>query len=202
MDHQAQPSLQLSASRGFTLVELLITLALFSILLKLAVPSFVQWTRNAQVRTVTDSLQSGLRLAQAEAVRRNRQTVFFLTNSAGCDNTITANANGAYWAIRTAALVAGEAVETVQCGNLSDVASGVGLGGPTVVCFSSMGRQVANAAPGVGGAACTLDATGTSNYNVTTSGSDRPLRVQVSLGGQVRMCDPARAQSSSMDGCP
>jgi hypothetical protein len=57
------------------------------LLLGLAAPSFSQWTRNAQVRTVTDALQSGARLAQAEAVRRNRQVVFFLTNDAACAAT-------------------------------------------------------------------------------------------------------------------
>ena len=41
------------------------------------------------------------------------------------------------------------------------------------------------------------------NYDVSLPGSDRPLRVTVSMGGQVRMCDPARTQSATQpDGCP
>ena len=35
------------------------------------------------------------------------------------------------------------------------------------------------------------------------AGRDRPLRVLVSLGGQVRMCDPAKILSAAApEGCP
>ncbi len=193
-------------ARGFTLIELLVTIALLALLLGLAGPAFTLWTRNAQVRSVSDALQNGARLAQAEAVRRNRQTVFFLTNSAGCDNTITAAANGRFWGVRTIGLLSGETVETVQCGNLADRAGNVNIVGPTAICFNSAGRQTANAAPGVGsGIACTVGAApGVSTYDIAAAtGGDRPLRVLVMLGGQVRLCDPARTLSSTNpDGCP
>ena len=190
--------------RGFTLVELVVTIALLALLMGLAAPSFTLWTRNAQVRTVSDALQNGARLAQAEAVRRNRQMVFFLTSASACDSTITPAANGSFWSIRTVALLSGEAVETVQCGNLADRAAGVAIAGPTLICFNSMGRQTANADPGFGPSLpCALDVSGVSRYDFTALGSDRPQRVLVSLGGQVRMCDPARALSSTApDGCP
>ncbi len=191
------------ARRGFTLVELMVSIALLSLLLGLAAPQFRTWTRNAQVRTVSDALQSGVRLAQAEAVRRNRQMVFFLTNNAACTTATASDANGSYWQVRSVALLSGEAVEAVQCGVLNDAAAGVTITGPRALCFNSGGRQLANAAPGPTGASCTLDATGTSTYNVAASGADRALRVTVSLGGQVRLCDPARTQSASApDGCP
>lgn len=189
--------------RGLTLVELVVTIALLGILLGLAAPSFSLWTRNTRVRTVSESLLAGVRLAQTEAVRRNRQVVLFLTASTSCSNTITASANGAYWAVRTVGLTAGEPVETVQCGVLADTAQGVSITGPTTLCFSSMGRQVANADPGVGGSACTLAAAGVSTYDVATLLGDRPLRVLVTLSGQARMCDPARVLSATNpDGCP
>jgi type IV fimbrial biogenesis protein FimT len=196
------------AALGVTLVELVVAIALLGLLLGLAAPSFGTWTRNAKVRTVSESLLAGVRLAQSEAVRRNRQVVLFLTTSQQCSNAITASANGAYWAVRTVGLTAGEAVETVQCGALADSAQGVGITGPTTLCFNSMGRQVANADPGVGGSACTLAAAGVSRYDVATTanpalGVDRPLRVLVGLSGQARMCDPARVLSAAnTDGCP
>ena len=71
----------LKRRHGFTLVELMVTISLLAILLALAAPSFSTWIRNAQVRTVSDSLQNGIRLAQAEAIRRHRQVVFFLDQS-------------------------------------------------------------------------------------------------------------------------
>ena len=190
-------------ARGFTLIELMVTISLLGLLLGLAAPSFSLWTRNAQVRTVSDALQNGTRLAQTEAVRRNRQVVFFLSNDAACSATTAPAANGSNWAIRTVPLTAGDPVETVQCGNLADIAGGVAITGPTAICFNSMGRQAANASPGAGSATCTLAASGVSSYDIAALGSDRPLRVIVTLGGQVRQCDPARTLSATApDGCP
>ena len=189
--------------RGFTLVELMVTITLMALLLGLAAPAFSEWTRNAQVRTVSDTLQNGARLAQTEAMRRNRQMVFFLSNDQGCTATTAAAANGAFWAIRSVPLLAGETAETVQCGNLSDVAAGINISGPTAICFNSMGRQVANTNPGAGSATCTLASSGRSSYDLSSVSGTRPLRVLVTLGGQVRICDPARMLSASdPDGCP
>ena len=174
---------------GFTLVELMVTIALLAILLALAAPSFSPWIRNAQVRTVTDSLQGGVRLAQAEAIRRHRQVVFFLTNQAGCDATLTADAGGSAWVIRTLPLMAGDPVEAVQCGQLADMSPNISIAGATALCFNSIGRQVANAAP--------------STFDVSASNADRPLRVLVTLGGSVKLCDPAKSLSASTpEGCP
>ena len=189
--------------RGLTLIELMVTISLLALLLGLAAPSFTEWIRNAAVRTVSDALQNGARLAQAEAVRRNRQMVFFLTNSATCNAATAPAADGSFWAIRTVPLVAGDVVETVQCGQLADVAAGVFIDGPTAICFNSAGRQVANASPGIGTTTCSLDASGTSTYDLSVTGGTRPLRVLVTLGGQVRQCDPARTLSATApDGCP
>lgn len=200
---QAKPGQPHALHRGFTLVELMVTITLLALLLGLAAPSFGTWTRNAQVRSVSDALQSGLRLAQAEAVRRNRQVVFFLTNTKDCNTTMASSANGSFWQIRTVAMMNGEATVAVQCGVLNDMADGVSITGPRALCLNSAGRQVANAATGVTGATCTLSNTGFNVYDVAASGGDRSLRVSVSLGGQVRMCDPARTQSASHpDGCP
>ncbi|HZF81735.1 MAG TPA: prepilin-type N-terminal cleavage/methylation domain-containing protein [Rubrivivax sp.] len=195
-------------TRGFSVVELMIGVALMGLLAALAAPSFSDWLRNARVRTVADALQSGLRLGQAEAVRRYRQVVLFRTASQVCNETVTASNAGNFWALRTVALTAGDPVETVRCGVLADVAAGVTINGPTALCFSAGGRQIANADPGVGGAACAVPGvTAPSSYDVASSngvaGRDRPLRVLVTLGGSVRMCDPAKTLSATHpDGCP
>ena len=194
---------QAHASRGFTLIELMVTLVLMSLLLGLAAPNFRVWVRNAQVRTVSDGLQNGMRLAQSEALRRSRQVVFFLTNNGACTNSIEASANGVHWSIRTVPMTAGESSVVVQCGVLTDVAAGVAITGPAAVCFNSMGRQTDNSSTGVTGGNCTLAASGLSSYTVTASGAERPLRVLLTLGGQARLCDPARTLSDSTpDGCP
>ncbi len=189
--------------RGFTLVELMVTLVLLSLLLGLAAPNFRVWVRNAQVRTVSDALQNGMRLAQNAALQRSRQVVFLLTNDSACTTSVAAAANGVNWSIRTVPLVSGESPQVVQCGVLSDVASGVSINGPAAVCFNSMGRQTENTNTGVSGGNCTLAPSGVSTYNITATGAERPLRVLLTLGGQSRLCDPARVLSDTApDGCP
>jgi type IV fimbrial biogenesis protein FimT len=190
--------------RGFTLVELMVTIALLALLMFLAVPSFSGMARNNQVRAVAEALQNGLRLAQTESVRRNRQTVFFLTNATP-SATAAANASGVNWAVATVPRTT-EAVTArvfIEGGSFGDTASGVTISnGPTAVCFNANGRLVANAATGTTGATC-ADPAALVQYDVALTGSDRPLRVTLTLGGQVRMCDPSRTLSSTNpDGCP
>lgn len=191
--------------RGFTLVELMVTLSLLALLLMLAIPSFTGMLRNSQVRTIADSLQNGLRLAKSEAIQRNRQTVFTLTNQQP-SLTSTAVANGANWAIHTVPrrTDADTEREFVQGAALADSTAGVTISnGPTAICFGSNGRVVPNPDPAVDGAECVVNgAVPLVFYDIAREGADRRLRVTVSLNGQVRMCDPDKTYSSSdPDGC-
>jgi len=193
-----RPALQ----AGFTLVELMVTVTLLSILAALAMPSMSAWIRNTQVRAAGDALQNGLRVAQAEALRRSRQTVFSLTDNAAPLSGLTAKENGKYWAINTVQ-ISGESTDVaafVEGGVLGNPGSDVTISGPASICFSSLGRLVANASPGVTGADCKTDTP--TAYDISLAGADRNLRVTVAIGGQVRMCDPAKTMSSSTpDGC-
>jgi type IV fimbrial biogenesis protein FimT len=202
-----------TSRRGFTLVELAVTMAVMAILMLLAAPSFTDWVRNTQIRSVADAMQNGLRLAQAEAVRRSRLVVFSLTNNQPGLNAPAA-ANGVNWSIQ-AVPVAGvangiddPALQFVQGGAFADAAAGVTISGPAFICFNSEGRLAVGAA-GLAGVACPAPANGsTITYDVSRAasqlrvGSDRPLQVSVALGGQVRMCDPAKTLSAATpDGC-
>ena len=202
-------TLQRRAAGGFTLVELVVTFAVLAILTLLAAPSFTDWIRNTQVRSVADALQNGLRLAQAEAVRRSRLVVFSLTAGQPGLNA-AAVANGANWSIQ-AVPVAGidnANLQFVQGGAFGDVATGVTINGPAFICFNAEGR-LAVGNTGLAGVACAPPADGsTIDYDVSRAaaqlrpGSDRPLHVSVALGGQVRMCDPAETLSATNpDGC-
>ena len=187
-------------NRGFSLIELMVTLTLLGILLAAAIPEFGTWTANARVRSVAESLQNGLRLAQTEAVRRNRQTVFALTNATPAAGAAVV-ANGSNWFIQTLPLVAGDPVAFVQGGTFAKQ-SGVSIAAGALVCFNSTGRQVTNTATGLG-ADCTAPASAAvpTVLDVSRAGADRPMRIQVSLGGQIRMCDPAKSIANQPDGC-
>ncbi len=178
---------------GLTLVELLVAMALMVMLLFLAAPNFTTWINNTRVRTVAEVLQNGVRFAQAEAIRRNRSVVFYLTN-AEPSLAAAAVANGTNWGARTLALFPADIPAFVKGGALSDVAAGVTINGPAAVCFNSAGQQVTVVAEGCAAAAAT--------YDVARPQADRSMRIVVSLGGRVRMCDPNKVLSATVpEGC-
>jgi type IV fimbrial biogenesis protein FimT len=58
--------------RGFTLIELMVVLAIAGIALSLALPHFRQSMLRRQLLTATDAFFYAIQLTRAEAVRRNR----------------------------------------------------------------------------------------------------------------------------------
>lgn len=147
--------------RGFTLVEMIVVVAIMALLAALATPSMLGWVRNNKIRTVSDSLQNGLRQAQTEATRRSRQVVFSLTDDKPTSTSYTAKVNGSNWATSTVVPTDSDATAAfVEAGILRDVGSNVAISGPLSVCFSSIGRLVANDTPGPTSAKCTAAAVG------------------------------------------
>lgn len=196
-----------ASTAGFTLLELIVAIAIFSILVTLAVPTMRVWISNVKVRSTADALQNGLRLAQSEALRRSRQVVFSLTNSTAPQTSLTAATNGSNWSVNLVPLMTdgSDAATFIQSGVLGATSSSsVAVTGQAEICFNSTGRLVANAATGVAGGTCTLPTTTPPmfTYNVTLVGADHPLRVEVALGGQVHLCDPSQTLSSTNNyGC-
>ena len=59
---------------GFTLIEVLIVIAMIGVLLAIAAPSFVTFTASQRVKTASFDLYAALTFARSEAIKR-RQTV-------------------------------------------------------------------------------------------------------------------------------
>jgi type IV fimbrial biogenesis protein FimT len=186
---------------GFTLFELVVTMAIFSILVALGVPSMGTWISNVKVRTVADALQNGVRLAQSESLRRSRQVVFSLTNSTAPQTSLTAVGIGSFWSINyVPAMTDGSDTNTfIQSGVLNSTGANVTVTGPAAICFNSIGRLVLNASTGVTGGNCTLTPPGTPpmfTYQVKLAGAAQ-MNVQVAPGGQVHLCDPLQTLSNT-----
>ena len=58
--------------RGFTLLELMVTIALLSVLLVIAVPSFTEFRQRAAIRGAADQVATFWGDARFEALRRNQ----------------------------------------------------------------------------------------------------------------------------------
>ncbi len=70
---------------GFTLLELIVTLALAAIVLTLGVPSLQEWIRNNRFLTDVDALVVALQLTRSEAVKRGvRVTLYKSANGTSC----------------------------------------------------------------------------------------------------------------------
>jgi len=183
------------------MIEMMVTILIFSILMTLGVPTMRLWISNVKVRSVADALQDGVRIAQTESLRRSRQVVFSLTNSTTPQFGLTAAANGSYWSVNTipAMTDGSEAAAFVQGGMLGTATAKVVVTGPAEICFNSAGRLVAQANTQVPGGTCTLPVNNPPmwTYNVSITGADHPLQVQVTLGGKVRLCDPSQTLSST-----
>ena len=74
-----------AATAGFTLVELMVTLAVVGILAAVAVPAMTSLIAGNRLAGATNELASSLQLARSEAIRRNAQvTICATTNGTTC----------------------------------------------------------------------------------------------------------------------
>lgn len=190
-------------NRGFTLIEMAVVMTVLALLLFAAVPSFQTSLANTRIRNATESLQSGLQLARAEAVRRNQNVSFWLvsTNSTqSLDNSCGLSSSSASWVVSINSPV-GHCADAPSTTSSPMIVNGhaAGDGGSNTavtavqddgsaavqVTFNGFGRIVNE------DAISQIDITGPDTTN-----QYRALRVSISPAGLVRMCEPAVSNTS------
>lgn len=162
---------------GFTLIELMVAVAIMIIALALGLPGIAGWLQNAQIRTAAEGVASGLRTARFEALRRNTHVEFVL------DSPSTQGGTG--WMVREARTAAIIQRSPNAVGSPSVILSALPATATTVT-FNGFGRVPS---------AVNTDNTATLTAIVIDSATlpsadSRDLRITIPAGGGVRMCDP------------
>jgi type IV fimbrial biogenesis protein FimT len=188
-------------TRGFSLVELLIVVAVLGLVLMLGLPNVSAWLQNTQIRNGAEAAISGLQFARAEALRRNRVVSFNLVDTldAGCSLA----AAGPHWIVSmTDPTGACETDADPAAANPFILQKRSNLeGSPNAVFAASATSVTFN---GLGSAANTLQidfSNPAGGACQTAAGPMRCLRVVVSSSGSVRMCDPAVTDASDPRAC-
>ncbi len=182
---------------GVTLIELMIGLAIMSLLLMLAMPSFSLWIQNTQIRAAAESIQNGLQQARAEAVRTNSQAALQFTNASGradwtvCSETVLPCPADSV--LQSGSGVEGSANARIGVGTtITPIATPITAVSASSIVFTAMGRITPPLAAGVD---TRID------VRHATMPNARRLVLLVSAGGRVRMCDPALTQADNAQGC-
>lgn len=158
---------------GFSLIELMIALAILALALALGMPGYKTWVQNTQIRNAAESVLNGLQVARMEAVQRNHGVKFELAAGSG-------------WKVSCEPVDAVCADDPIQERSASEGSSGSIDVAPAgvVIIFNQLGGSD-------GVYALDIDS------SAVAASEQRPLRVTVDVGGNTRMCDPESSLDAS-----
>jgi type IV fimbrial biogenesis protein FimT len=185
---------------GFTLIEIIVSLAIIALMVLIGLPSMTTYFQNSKIGTAAQAYATGMQVARTEAIRRNLPVEFMLTNTdvaiANIANTAAPSPTGRSWLVRVfdPALAAFVPIETKAALEGSGQSAG---STPTVAITGSAVAPPAVfngivAFNGFGGTTSEiwLDINNPAGGACFPAGTMRCLRVRATSGGQIRVCDP------------
>jgi type IV fimbrial biogenesis protein FimT len=169
--------------KGFSLIELMIAVAIIAIVSAIAFPSYRAWIQNTKIRTTAESILNGLQIARAEAVRRNSKVQFQFALGANS------------WTVGCYAPVAGcpaiiQSRSTAEGSSSAITVTTMPTAANTTVVFNNLGTVDPAPAP-----FCRVEVDVPTS--VLAAAESRNLRVTLGVGGNARMCDPDAGLSST-----
>ncbi len=179
--------------RAFTLIELLIVLALLSVLLTLAAPSFRDFYRSSQLSSQVNNLVAALQTAKNEAVKHNAYTYLVPNDGASWDSGwmvfVDTNFDGIFTQGQDIRIMQNEAFP----GTLQVRATGSASGASPYVSFDGSGYPRTNSGTRLG-------LTFTVNVRDLTGSQavQNTRNIKLAVTGRLRSCRP---QSTSDSKC-
>jgi type IV fimbrial biogenesis protein FimT len=171
-----------------TLIEAMVCLTIIGLVLFIAIPDFSNWLANQRIRTAAESIQDGMRFARSEAIRRNTEVRFQLTDTS------------TNWMV---CLPASPTVQNCTGGTVLQSHSGIeAVAGIVVGGWTTTGNPYSSPAKGGTPNGTTFNSLGwtplagdlmrvdVTNPAVVAS-SMRWMVVNVTASGSVAMCDPS-----------
>jgi len=170
--------------QGFTLVELMIVIAILAVIATLAAPSFTRMMAKKRVEGIASELVTDLQYARSEAVQRNTTVrVTFGTGcyvihtrgfagSASCSQTGPSALSGLYQELKTVQVPSGSTAS-------------LSPNGITFIEFDAMRGSVTPAG----------------SINVNSTSGEWQLRAIVSAVGRVRTCSPNSSVAGYSSDC-
>lgn len=210
----AAPSFQ----RGFSMMELMVSVAILAIVLAIGIPSFSTWISNTQVRSTAESLVAAIQLTRGEAVRQNSLAQLKLTGNAGGSASwsviaASSSVSGSFDTNQGATLIQtagatetgvnarlGVSAATQPTSNCctTSVVAGSGMGSNPGVVFDAFGKIVADSSVTT---VTRIDVTKVGDTEANNEKKNRRMVILIAPSGAVKMCRASLSASNSQ-GCP
>lgn len=172
-------------SSGFTLIELIVTIALAAVLMALAVPSFIQYQRNSELTSLTNTLLASVSAAKGAAQKTGRNA-FVIPRGTGWSSGwivyVDVNRDNAYTQATDTLVYAQGQLESYFSVSGNSIAGG----SSPYIKFDNAGYSIDNNAAPVA-LSFTIARTDTTNVNPL----EETRRVVIARTGRVRSCRPS-----------
>mgnify|MGYP001557011805 CR=1 FL=1 len=174
-----------AASKGFTLIELMVTVTLVAVALALGVPSFTTFQRNAELTAAANSLVAAVSAARGEAMKRGMRAMMV-------------PADGANWSSGWVVFVDKNQSQAYEAG--SDITISTGDPSPTYLSVTGNG-PVGGTTPYImydasgysklkGGGFGALTLTVARNDVTGNALPSQTRRIKIAATGRLRVCTP------------
>jgi len=190
------------SSTGFTLIELVVTVAIAAIAMMVAVPSMIDFQRNAELTSAVNSLTAAINAAKGEAMKRNMSAYVRPQSqslwSTGYTVFVDVDADGVL-SSRDVRVLNQDGVPT----NLEIIGTGTAAASPPYIRFDGSGyaRISGTSAAYFGGeAASFVNLTFTVRRRDTVGKPDQykqTRHIMIAQTGRLRTCKPSSATDAN-----
>lgn len=203
----------------------MVVVAILGIVSATGLPALTDWIRNTRVHSTAEAVQGALQTARSEAIRANRRV--FLSFTSSLDDSCAESNSGPGWVISLCPVIGkcGSAADknasfpSGGCGSTPLILAKGTIPNSTTTsfavpnprtCFGALGMIIdKNTRPTNSDCQDTLtpspqvaiDVSDLTGSCVASGGDIRCLRIGVTNGGLIRMCDPAVTASDDPRKC-